>query len=414
MTGILSSARLALETLRVNPLRTALSTLGIIMGAGSLAAVLSLADGSERLAREAIEREGLSTVQVRPETEQLIDGVRVPVEGFPVFDEADAHALAASLGPSTGVELSIEGTGRIGAPFANTRAARIVGRYALSDRTPPASADDLAEGRLLNAHDMSSGAAVSVISANLAEALANTAGGAGPVGSWVTIGATSFQVVGIRKPLPNERIFTVTVPLARAEGAMVATPAVRPRVLTLTAADVDRVPAVRSAAEAFGRARAAWNGRFSVASYGRERLEQASRAFLVFKMLMGAFTAISLVVGGIGIMNVLLASILERTREIGIRKAVGARRRDVLRQFLVESMTISLAGTAAGVALGLSASFIFTAIIRAKTQAPMHAAATWQTFAVTAAAAVTIGVLAGLYPALRASKLTTIDAIQRE
>nr|QMS48148.1 macrolide export ATP-binding/permease protein MacB [uncultured bacterium] len=131
-------------------------------------------------------------------------------------------------------------------------------------------------------------------------------------------------------------------------------------------------------------------------------------------MLMGAFTAISLVVGGIGIMNVLLASILERTREIGIRKAVGARRRDVLWQFLVEAMTISVAGTAAGVALGLATAFVATAIIRARTEAPLYAAVTWQTLAVTTVAAIVVGVAAGIYPAVRASRLTAIDAIQRE
>jgi putative ABC transport system permease protein len=113
-------------------------------------------------------------------------------------------------------------------------------------------------------------------------------------------------------------------------------------------------------------------------------------------------------------MNVLLSSILERTREIGVRKAVGARRRDVLRQFLVESMTISLAGTAAGVSLGLGGAFAATAIIRSRTEAPLYAAITWQTLAVAAIAAIGIGLAAGLYPAVRASRLTTIDAIQRE
>src|SRR5688500_20177027 len=85
MTAIRSSVRLAFETLRLNPLRTALSTLGIVMGAASLAAVLSLADGSERLARESIEREGLSSIVLRPETDRLVDGLRVPQTNCPSF-----------------------------------------------------------------------------------------------------------------------------------------------------------------------------------------------------------------------------------------------------------------------------------------------------------------------------------------
>src|SRR4029434_6287053 len=84
----------------------------------------------------------------------------------------------------------------------------------------------------------------------------------------------------------------------------------------------------------------AWKDGVSVVAYGPQRLRDVRQGIMIFKMLMGAFTAISLLVGGIGIMNVLLASVLERTREIGIRKAIGARRRDILVQFLVESITI--------------------------------------------------------------------------
>ena len=112
---------------------------------------------------------------------------------------------------------------------------------------------------------------------------------------------------------------------------------------------------------------------------------------LVFKLLVGAFTAISLIVGGIGIMNVLLASILERTREIGVRKAVGARRSDILRQFLVESITIALMGTGAGLILGFAGAYAVTAYIRAQTRAPFYPTITAASLALTAIAAIGIG-----------------------
>ena len=414
MTAILGSIRIALQTLRLNPLRTTLSTLGIIMGAASLAAVLSLADGGERLAREAIARQGLSSVTLRPQTDRTVDGLRVPQSGWPVFTEGDAARLADALGPDVGVLLNVEGTGTIAHPGQRDRAARVVGKMTLNEKPLPASGSGITAGRDLTEAEMASGASVAVISSRLEAELTSAGIPGGRIGETLTLGSARFDVIGIVKSPDGETVFNVYVPLGAAERAMAPSPAPRPRSFRFAARDTDSVPAVRAAVEQFAAAQAGWTDTVAIASYGRERLDQASRGILIFKMLMGAFTAISLVVGGIGIMNVLLASILERTREIGIRKAVGARRRDVLRQFLVEAMTISVAGTAAGVALGLAAAFIATAVIRARTEAPLFAAVTWQTLAVTAVAAISVGLAAGLYPAIRASRLTAIDAIQRE
>jgi putative ABC transport system permease protein len=113
-------------------------------------------------------------------------------------------------------------------------------------------------------------------------------------------------------------------------------------------------------------------------------------------------------------MNVLLASVAERTREIGIRKATGARPRDVLIQFLAESVTITGVGSLIGISLGLAAAFVITSIIRAQTRAILFAAFTWGTVAVAVGAAVVVGLTFGMYPALRASRLSPIDAIRHE
>jgi len=116
-------------------------------------------------------------------------------------------------------------------------------------------------------------------------------------------------------------------------------------------------------------------------------------ALLIVKILMGAFTAISLIVGGIGIMNVLLASVAERTKEIGVRKAAGARRRDIVVQFLAESVVISMAGAIIGAILGIAGAYLVTAIMRSQTMAQVYAAVTWQTLAVAMGAAVPRGLL---------------------
>ena len=144
------------------------------------------------------------------------------------------------------------------------------------------------------------------------------------------------------------------------------------------------------------------------------RIDQARQGILIFKMVMGAFAGISLIVGGIGIMNVLLAGVTERTREIGIRKAIGARQRDILLQFLSESVAISGLGSVLGVALGLAGAFTATAIIRSTADAPLHAAFTWGTVAVAALVSVLVGLAFGTYPALRAARLSPIEAIRHE
>jgi putative ABC transport system permease protein len=154
-------------------------------------------------------------------------------------------------------------------------------------------------------------------------------------------------------------------------------------------------------------------GNFTITS-SRQRIAQVSQAMLVFKMVMGAIAGISLIVGGIGIMNILLASVSERTREIGIRRATGARARDILVQFLAESVAITGVGSLLGVVLGLAGSVAVTALIRHLTGAPLEATFTWTSIMVAVDSAVLVGLAFGIYPALRASRLDPVEAIRHE
>jgi putative ABC transport system permease protein len=205
----------------------------------------------------------------------------------------------------------------------------------------------------------------------------------------------------------------VYVPLT-AIGATSPTAAERVPTLTVLAARVEDVPAVRARIEGWLTERfGARASGFTVAT-NEARVDQAQRGILLFKLVMGAITGISILVGGIGVMNVLLVSIVERTREIGIRKAAGARRRDIAVQFLTESVTIASFGSVLGVVVGVVGVFAFAPIVRGIIDAPFQPAITLASVAVALAAAVIVGVLFGTYPAVRAARLAPADAIRHE
>jgi putative ABC transport system permease protein len=144
------------------------------------------------------------------------------------------------------------------------------------------------------------------------------------------------------------------------------------------------------------------------------RVEQATRGFMLFRVIMGLIVGISVLVGGIGVMNVMLISVTQRTTEIGVRKAMGAKREDIVMQFLAESITISAFGSLAGLVLGILGTWAFVPIIKALTQVPFQASYTWNTLGVVALVAIAVGILFGTYPALRASRLDPVEAIRRE
>jgi putative ABC transport system permease protein len=400
-----TSIRLALQTLRANPLRTALSTLGIVMGAASLSSVLALGDGAEAFARRRLEAEGLQTVVLASRTADQVDGIRVPRATVVRLGPADAAALAEAVGASASVLLMGRGVVRWKAPSGADRAATLSGVLALGPQPRPA----LAAGRPLAPADAGPEARVAVVSTSLARAIAADAAGA--VGRDLALGPRPLRIVGVLAPGEGRDVPTVQVPFAVLDTLPVSG-ALEPPVLTVRGDRIEGIEALRATAEAWATRR--HGDALTVQAFGLARLRQAAQGILIFKLLMGSFTAIALLVGGIGIMNVLLASVLERTREIGVRRAVGARRRDVVRQLLAESVAIALAGSLVGLAVGLGAAFAFTAVMRAQTQALIYAAVTPGTIVASLGAAIVTGLVFGVYPAIRAARLAPVDAIRAE
>src|SRR5690606_25702181 len=143
------------------------------------------------------------------------------------------------------------------------------------------------------------------------------------------------------------------------------------------------------------------------------RVDQAVRGFRLFRVIMGMIVGISVLVGGIGVMNVLLISVTERTAEIGIRKAVGASRAHIVQQFLAESITISLVGSLVGLVIGILGTMIVVPVIKSLTAMPFAASYTWNTLIIVTIISVLVGIIFGTYPAMLAARLDPVDAIRR-
>jgi putative ABC transport system permease protein len=424
---VVSAMAVGLQTLRANPMRTILSILGVIMGVASLVAVLAIGDGVEAFARDQIEQTtDLQTVMIQPRTFDEVDGMPVPRSGWPVFTLDDVDGAGAAVGPLGRVAPLLQGRARMAPPAGVRPAAADSGaarpRLVMITATGPAAAEDgrvtIAAGRFFDQRELRDSAAVLVASDGLAKLVAGDAAPAGALGREVTLEGTAFRIVGVLAPRGVDEPFpSAVVPFSRAASAMApASLPVAPQ-LMLRAVRVEDVDSVHARAERWAASRfgaGTWEKEVRVALSQRSRIEQAQQGILIFKVAMGSFAAIALLVGGIGIMNVLIASVVERTREIGIRKATGARHRDILVQFLSEAVAISGVGAVLGALLGLAGAFGATALIRHLSQAKLYAGFTWGTLLVAAAISILVGLAAGLYPALRAARLSPIEAIRHE
>ncbi len=414
MNSLLQSVAVGLASLRGNPLRTVLSTLGVVIGVAAVVAILSVGDGVEKLARERLGKTtALQIVTVSPITERWIDGHRITLDAWPLLSLPDLDSLAGRLPDGCRTMLVMEGTALLTDGDGQERALTLTGIATARSYTADA-AIELVAGRRLTSAESRDDRPLVEITRSLAAALGAGAAPDSLLSKVISLEQADFTVVGIRDGALDASLGMVA-PLPVAERGLRPHPRPRPRRIHIEAPSIEAVDLVQASCEEWLAAFLgdSWGDQVQV-QLNRYRVEQMQQAFLIFKLLMGSIAGISLLTGGIGIMNVLLAAVLERTREIGVRKAAGARRRDIVVQFLGEAVAITGVGCLLGLMLGLGAAYLVTAVMRMQTEAQVAAAFTWQTGVVALSLALVVGLGFGIYPAVRASRLSPIEAIRHE
>jgi putative ABC transport system permease protein len=397
----------ALDALLSNKLRTSLAILGIVIGIGAVVALITLGQGATASITSSISALGSNLLTVQPGASNQ-GGIRGAAGSGSslTFEDAQAIAKDPSITAVAAVSAEASRNYQITHSRQNTN-ARVTGVL------PPylqIHNDTVAEGSFLRDNDVTSLAKVAVLGATIAADLFPSGSA---VGQSVQINHLPFRVVGVMASKGGTGFFSeddiVFVPLTTAQKILIGTTSVQSISVEAKSAD-DMTPAtdqiialltqrhhVRSSAQAD----------FSIRSQA-DILGTATAATGTLTSLLSGIAAISLLVGGIGIMNIMLVTITERTREIGIRKAIGAKRRDILTQFLFESIVLTFSGGLLGIILGFVLSFAGASLLHIPVGvtffAPLLA------FGVSTA----IGIIFGFYPARRAAKLQPIEALRYE
>ena len=402
----------SLENISAHKLRSALTMLGIVFGVGAVISMLSIGAGAERQALETISRLGLHNVVVRAKQLKEDD-----------LREIRAKSLGVSMRDAEAIEDAVPGVELV-APKAEVEPWAVLAAgasteaqvYGVSDHHAALVNLELAEGRFLDALDVHGHAQVAVIG----DAVRRDLFGYGAaIGQHLKVNDVWLEVIGVLASAGGETDSFQGVQLGSTSTAIYL-----PVSTVLRKFDKDALDAPLS--EIIVRLDSPEKGRQTAkmidalldqlhagaADYElvvpEALLAESQRTQQLFNVVMGCIAGISLLVGGIGIMNIMMASVLERTREIGVRRAVGARRQDIRFQFVVESFALSAIGGIVGILMGLA----IAAAVSVSAGWPTEVQA-WSILLATGVA-MAVGLSSGIYPAVRASNLDPIESLRYE
>jgi putative ABC transport system permease protein len=407
--NIPSTVKISLRALRVNKMRSALTMLGIIIGVGAVIAMLAVGTGASEQIAAQMSSIGSNLLIILPGA-TTAGGVRMGAGTQPTLTMADAEAIQKECPAVADVAPVLSGVAQVVYGHLNWSTG-VVG-------TTPAMLNvrdwPVASGRAFTGQDVKSATKVCLLGQTVVD---NLFGGQNPVGQVVRINKVPFTVVGVlsakgQSPGGQDQDDTIYVPVTTAQKKLFGTafPGMVRIIMVKGRSTEDLAPAERQINELLrqrhhiGRKE---ENDFTVRNL-TQMMQAAEQSTKVMTLLLGAIASVSLLVGGIGIMNIMLVSVTERTREIGIRMAVGAKTLDIRLQFIVEALTLSLIGGIVGIILGISGSELVSALAGWPTVvAPLSVLLA---FAFSAL----VGIFFGFYPAYKASLLDPIEALRYE
>ena len=395
-------------TLTLNKLRSGLAVLGIIIGIGSVIALISLGQGSQKAVEQQIQSLGSNLLTIMPR-----GGSSGPVQGAigggTTLTLADAEAIKAGQAITTVAAVSPEYSGRkqvtAGRNNINTQIIGVYPQYAVIHKIV------LSAGSFISDRDVDSMTKVAVLGLQAAEDLFGE--GADPVGQTIRVSGQTLRIIGLTAAkggsFGNNPDDAVYLPFSTAQKQIFGATS-----LTSLAVETKSSEVMIQAQDEIGYfllARHKLNdpedADFVIMSQA-DILSTVSQVTGTFTALLGGIAAISLLVGGIGIMNIMLVTVTERTREIGLRKALGAKKKIIVSQFLIEAVILTATGGLIGMVLGITASYFLSKTF----SLPFTIAPASVVLAISVSGA--IGIIFGWYPARKASNLQPIEALRYE
>jgi putative ABC transport system permease protein len=408
LKNIIIAFALALENIRTHFFHTVLSVLGIVIGVTALVAILSLIDGMQKYAFEQINKvHSVKSIMIRTDRYKMVDNIRIKKDTLVYLTHANFLKMKSTL---TLPALSFFNAWQSGEVSLKDSTHKTGSMVIGTGGTFPDYVK-LAHGKLFSEADVVQGEHVVLINYFLASKLAKATPLDKLLGQKVIYRDKELKIAGILEKDEGEEAARIVIPITLFSARDFDD---SPPQCVVEAEKVENVLALRTQVENWLKASFPENSSEFIVGTDDNRLKQIARDFLLFKVIMSMIVGISIVVGGVGVMNVLLISVTERTVEIGIRKAMGAKRKDIMLQFLSESVTISAFGSTLGLILGILSTLAIVPIIKAFVPVPFEASYTWNTLAIIAIIALLIGVIFGTYPAMRASRLDPVEAIRRE